>query len=115
LAFAFSISHWVAVRIEWCKAKARLERWQEEVEILREEQRRVLQFLDYSIAMWSARADASLPGADRALQSGIAGYALRQVLCFRRMKRRFQGMWGVEIEDASCVSHTMKAQALSVS
>ncbi|KAF5375829.1 hypothetical protein D9615_008231 [Tricholomella constricta] len=33
-----------ALCIEWCKSKARSDRWSEEVELLQEEMRRVLEF-----------------------------------------------------------------------
>lgn len=36
-----------AVRVEWAKAKARRDRWTEEVELLREKMRRVLQSLEW--------------------------------------------------------------------
>ncbi|KAG0691527.1 hypothetical protein DFH29DRAFT_1010861 [Suillus ampliporus] len=38
------------VRIEWCKSRARALRWSEEVELLREEMRRVLQFFAWQAA-----------------------------------------------------------------
>ncbi|KAG2742314.1 hypothetical protein P692DRAFT_20811856 [Suillus brevipes Sb2] len=34
-------------RIEWCKARARAMRWAEEVELLKEEMRRILQFFEW--------------------------------------------------------------------
>ncbi|KAF9231029.1 hypothetical protein BU15DRAFT_90993 [Melanogaster broomeanus] len=39
------------MRIEWCKARARANRWAEEVELLSEEMRRVLAFLKWQAAL----------------------------------------------------------------
>ncbi|KAG1774895.1 hypothetical protein EV702DRAFT_1047420 [Suillus placidus] len=40
------------VHIEWCKSRARALRWSEEVELLREEMHRVLQFFTWQAAWW---------------------------------------------------------------
>ncbi|OAX30590.1 hypothetical protein K503DRAFT_669748, partial [Rhizopogon vinicolor AM-OR11-026] len=41
-----------AMRIEWCKARERAMRWAEEVELLKEEMRRILQYLEWEAALW---------------------------------------------------------------
>ncbi|KAG2750254.1 hypothetical protein P692DRAFT_20421062 [Suillus brevipes Sb2] len=43
-----------SLRIEWCRAQSM--RWAEEVELLHEEMRRVLQFLRWHAAWWHAVA-----------------------------------------------------------
>ncbi|KAG1851559.1 hypothetical protein C8R48DRAFT_750003 [Suillus tomentosus] len=43
------------VRIEWCKARARAARWSEEVDLLLEEMRRVLAYLEWEIGAWRSR------------------------------------------------------------
>ncbi|KAG1844078.1 hypothetical protein DFJ58DRAFT_717693 [Suillus subalutaceus] len=40
------------MQIEWCKARARVMRWAEEVELLKEEMRRILQFLEWDAQRW---------------------------------------------------------------
>ncbi|KAG1724932.1 uncharacterized protein EDB91DRAFT_1331171 [Suillus paluster] len=44
------------MRIEWCKARARAMRWAEEVELLKEEMRRILQFFEWDAQRWDERA-----------------------------------------------------------
>ncbi|KAG1726897.1 uncharacterized protein EDB91DRAFT_1330912 [Suillus paluster] len=43
------------MRIEWCKARARAMRWAEEVELLKEEMRRILQFFEWDAQRWDER------------------------------------------------------------
>jgi hypothetical protein len=45
-----------ALRIEWCKARARAQRWSEEVRLLLEEMRRILEFLNWRATFWETRA-----------------------------------------------------------
>ncbi|KDQ22301.1 hypothetical protein PLEOSDRAFT_163201 [Pleurotus ostreatus PC15] len=60
-----------ALRIEWCKSRARAHRWQEECILLKEEMQRILQFHTWQAGIWEGRAnEASLKGAQ--------SYALRQ-------------------------------------
>jgi hypothetical protein len=42
----------IAVRVEWAHAKAWKMRWQEEVELLQEEMRRTLQYLEWQAVWW---------------------------------------------------------------
>ncbi|KAL4259108.1 hypothetical protein AB1N83_010863 [Pleurotus pulmonarius] len=60
-----------ALRIEWCKARARAQRWQEECILLWEEMRRVAEFHKWQAGVWKTRADEAGCGGARA-------YALRQ-------------------------------------
>ncbi|KDQ25464.1 hypothetical protein PLEOSDRAFT_1106392 [Pleurotus ostreatus PC15] len=45
------------LRIEWCKARARAQRWQEECILLQEEMRRVIVFHEYYGDLWKTRAE----------------------------------------------------------
>lgn len=50
----------VALRVDWSRAKARKTRWDEEVELLREEMRRVLRYLEWEKSRWeNLRLDAA--------------------------------------------------------
>ncbi|KAF8873430.1 hypothetical protein BD779DRAFT_1613676 [Infundibulicybe gibba] len=46
-----------ALHIEWCKSKARADRWSEEVELLREEMRRVCAFFETHTIEWERWAE----------------------------------------------------------
>jgi hypothetical protein len=79
------------MRIEWCKARARAMRWEEEVYLLQEETRRILQFFEWEALRWDGRVAASTDEvAD--CESRIA-YARRQASLRRRLAQRFQDMW----------------------
>lgn len=60
-----------ALRIEWCKSRARAHRWQEECILLKEEMRRVIQFHTWQAGVWEARAKTAETNGGRA-------YAWRQ-------------------------------------
>ncbi|KAM6497177.1 hypothetical protein JOM56_007650, partial [Amanita muscaria] len=67
------------LRIEWCKARARAHRWQEECLLLKEEMRRVLQFFDSEILRWKGLASADDSYCSTAdMQEGRNAYAHRQ-------------------------------------
>jgi hypothetical protein len=81
----------VAVRIEWCKAYARKKRWAEEVRLLEEEQRRVLQTMNHIGGLWRERAATAVGGSE--LANGRRAYALRQEAWLKRLCTRFSGQW----------------------
>ncbi|SJL13406.1 uncharacterized protein ARMOST_16849 [Armillaria ostoyae] len=59
-----------ALRIEWCKAHARMLQWEEEIQLLDEEMRRVISFADWKAQWWSERAELR-PDASPELQEGL--------------------------------------------
>ncbi|KAI4517040.1 hypothetical protein K525DRAFT_211789 [Schizophyllum commune Loenen D] len=81
-----------AVRVEWAKARARSERWSEEVNILKEEMRRVLRFLQWRAQWWDDRA-LFVAALDPAGRAGVRAYALRQAYLARRLRASFHVTW----------------------
>ncbi|KAF8065143.1 hypothetical protein FPV67DRAFT_1419520 [Lyophyllum atratum] len=84
------------LRIEWCKGKARADRWQEEVLLLLEEMGRVDRFLSYKAAEWTAHAASIVKVAfydDAATDEGRAAYAHEQAAMYRAMQRRCAHLW----------------------
>ncbi|KAG2137460.1 hypothetical protein DEU56DRAFT_945875 [Suillus clintonianus] len=69
-----------AMRVEWCKARARANRWAEEVELVQEEMRRVLAFFEWNAAME---------------HEGAVAYALRQAKIRRSMRNDCLFLWDV--------------------
>jgi hypothetical protein len=67
----------LVLRIEWCKSRARAQRWQEECVLLKEEMRRVLQFLDWDASRWTALAALDI-GDGPDMKEGRSAYAFRQ-------------------------------------
>lgn len=84
--------HGLALRIQWCKARARAMRWSEEVLILREEMRRVLAFLTWHAVWWDQqvqrRTGLSLEAAE-----GVAAYAYKQASIRRKIRSSFDTLW----------------------
>ncbi|KAJ8469822.1 hypothetical protein ONZ45_g16756 [Pleurotus djamor] len=80
-----------AVRIAWVKAWARVRRWTEEVELLKEEMRRVIVTLQFRSRSWEARANAS--AVDDALHRGLSAYAHRQAHIQKNLANSFEGAW----------------------
>ncbi|KAJ7831676.1 hypothetical protein B0H13DRAFT_1915348 [Mycena leptocephala] len=87
-----------SVRVEWSKARARRDRWVEEVDILREEMKRVLRFLRWIQVEWRRRAE--LRDIDPQLAAGLKAYALRQVAVHRRIAAGFHVGWNVSVATA---------------
>ncbi|KAF8874974.1 hypothetical protein BD779DRAFT_1613491 [Infundibulicybe gibba] len=78
------------LRIEWCKARARAHRWQEECILLQEEMWRVKAFFRWEIDQWQIRADVEMnnDGAE-----GRRAYALRQANIRSLMLARCEKTW----------------------
>ncbi|KAG5223527.1 hypothetical protein IMY05_C0771000400 [Salix suchowensis] len=86
------VAETAALRVEWCKSRARAMRWSEEVELLEEEMRRVLAFLDWKAAQWDTRA--VLDGGMRTdITRGAQAYAKRQASIMRSLTREFRRTW----------------------
>lgn len=91
------------LRIEWCKGKAQADRWQEEVELLQEERRRILAFFEYRASEWEKKGgnlntegDAwMLPNVpyDAVAIAGREAYARQQAHQFRLMRNHFLSVW----------------------
>ncbi|KAG2119820.1 uncharacterized protein F5147DRAFT_742104 [Suillus discolor] len=80
------------VRIEWCKSHARALRWSEEVELLREEMRRVLQFFTWQAAWWEERGRHNV-GECAADAEGLQAYATQQANLRHRLAEHFRVLW----------------------
>ncbi|KAJ6452905.1 hypothetical protein DFH09DRAFT_1351463 [Mycena vulgaris] len=81
-----------AVRIEWAKARARAMRWTEEVDLLEEEMRRILQFLEWRSTWWMAQINQR--GLEEGPQlEGETAYATRQAKLQAALRDRFADLW----------------------
>lgn len=83
------------LRVEWCKARARADRWKEECDLVQEEMRRVLQFFNWQSKHWQARADAvpAAAAADSDSAEGLVAYARRQADLRWSMRELCQRSW----------------------
>ena len=80
-----------AVQIEWAKSRARYLRWSEEVQLLKEEMRRVRKTLEWEGRQWEGRTEPCT--ADAAAAEGIKAYAIRQAQVRRDLLDHFTRMW----------------------
>ncbi|KAJ7813185.1 hypothetical protein B0H13DRAFT_2469210, partial [Mycena leptocephala] len=79
-----------SVRVEWSKAKARKDRWVEEVMLLREEMKRVMRFLRWKAIWWETQRSVRGTEIPQALQAGLDAYAARQAALHHGIARRFK-------------------------
>ncbi|KAJ7029541.1 hypothetical protein C8F04DRAFT_962701 [Mycena alexandri] len=101
LAAAASMSEEAAVkatneslRVEWAKTRARARRWTEEVDLLEEEMRRVLVFLEWKASWWRGLKDRQHEVVeDSELVESFNAYAERQATIQDAMKARFEENW----------------------
>ncbi|KAJ7500922.1 hypothetical protein B0H11DRAFT_2225311 [Mycena galericulata] len=81
-----------ALRIEWAKTRARAMRWTEEVDLLEEEMRRVLQFLGWRSQWWRDQVDRR-GLTDGAQREGETAYAVRQARMLLELRASFALKW----------------------
>ncbi|KAJ7136482.1 hypothetical protein C8R43DRAFT_893858 [Mycena crocata] len=67
-----------ALRVEWCKAYARMRRWHEDVVLVEEEMHRTIEYGFWAAENWLARAGARVGLVDEQLQEGLVAYAHEQ-------------------------------------
>ncbi|KAG1847579.1 hypothetical protein F4604DRAFT_1883995 [Suillus subluteus] len=77
------------VRVEWCKSRARALRWAEEVDLLQEEMRRVLQFFNWQANWWEGQGVLQAAARDE----GLRAYASQQANIRHRLAARFRSIW----------------------
>ncbi|KAJ8469845.1 hypothetical protein ONZ45_g16753 [Pleurotus djamor] len=76
------------LRVEWAKAFARVRRWSEEVELVKEEMRRTVVSLRHDAQVWEVRATGS-----ESRIAGHAAYAFRQAHIRYSLADRFERLW----------------------
>ncbi|KAG6825043.1 hypothetical protein H0H92_005019, partial [Tricholoma furcatifolium] len=74
-----------SMRIDWAKGMARLSRWEEEVDLVLEEMRRVIVYFGWQAAWWRAKGESVNKTMDPSLRSGLLGYAERQANMFDQL------------------------------
>lgn len=85
------------LRVEWTTSFARLERWTEEVELLQEEMRRVVMFLQWRSKDWSAKVDVREDVAPD-IRSGLNAYARKQAAIYHNLAVSFVELWYPTLE-----------------
>lgn len=86
----------LAVRREYLKARARKHRWNEEVELLKEEMRRVLRYLQWRADWWRAR-ETRWEDLDAEVSDGLRAYAARQAAGCIAIMVHFRMKWDEKV------------------
>ncbi|KAL0564369.1 hypothetical protein V5O48_017678 [Marasmius crinis-equi] len=80
-----------ALRVEWCKARARACRWQEELQMLETEMERTVLSLEQEALEWGTR----VPEADVVSEEGGRAYCMRQAAIRRGLAAKFTHLWAL--------------------
>ena len=81
------------VRHEWMTCRARADRWIEEVELLQEEMRRVVVYLEWKSRSWSEKVGVRSSSCTPDIQRGLDAYAHKQANVYREVAMSFAGQW----------------------
>jgi len=81
------------MRVQWATSHARMERWAEEVELLQEEMRRVVAFLEWKSGHWLEKQDTRSTTAAPSIQSGLQAYARKQAAIHHDLAVSFSKLW----------------------
>ena len=93
---------------EWAKSRALAARATEEVQLLREEMRCVLAFLDWKSSWWMSKKVAEHVKGE-ALSEGLAAYAVEQAALQIQLKTAFQAIWKGPLEDVESAKEISNA------
>lgn len=85
----------VALRIEWCKSRARAMRFTEEVQLLQEEMERTLRFFKWQESRWASNSQLikNRMTISPMRAEGLQAYAERQAALRSALHNRFQYLW----------------------
>ena len=81
-----------SMRVEWAKSHARAMQWGEEVVLISEEMRRVIQYLDWKSGWWM-NLICGCSDAKKDVHRGQAAYANKQGAMYRKMAHSFAEKW----------------------
>ncbi|KAK0471641.1 hypothetical protein IW261DRAFT_1344265 [Armillaria novae-zelandiae] len=96
-----------ALRIEWCKSRARAQRWQEECELLAEEIRRVKVTFQFHEKVWKDRAE-------KVDLLGARAYALKQAALWQELEKSAAEQWSSTLISLPPLSHEVPDATLNL-
>ena len=80
-------------RYEWMTCRARADRWIEEEELLQEEMRRVIVYLEWKSHTWSEKVRIRMGSCTPDIQRGVDAYARKQSNIHREITTLFASQW----------------------
>jgi hypothetical protein len=81
------------LRIQWCRTRARAMRWSEEVLLVQEEMRRVLEYMSWFANWWTSHATVPSMAHDPYLMEGLTAYAAKQADLRLSLRNHFEMLW----------------------
>ena len=81
------------VRHEWMTCRARADRWREESDLLQEEMRRVITFLEWKSSWWGGNVGSRLDSVTADIQHGIDAYARKQAGTYHDLAVSLANQW----------------------
>ncbi|TFK51470.1 hypothetical protein OE88DRAFT_1735365 [Heliocybe sulcata] len=82
------------LRVEWAKSRARVQCWREEVQLLEEEMRRAVAYLEWKANWWRSQAYRRVDtGVPQDVQHGLAAYAFKQAGVMDGLTVQFASHW----------------------
>lgn len=100
--------HSIGLQVEWTKAQCRADRWEEEVILLDEEMRRVIEYCDWKAEWWMKRARDGRQVVSVVLADGLQAYAAQQARQELLMAVRFANMWVVARGHTRAIIHRVQ-------
>ncbi|KAF9777722.1 hypothetical protein BJ322DRAFT_1015452 [Thelephora terrestris] len=105
------------VRHEWMTCRARADRWKEESELLQEEMRRIIAFLEWKSTWWGEKAESRLGLVTADIQHGIDAYARRQADTYHQLAVSLVSQWlprllGLGLDPAWTKTYTWTAEII---
>jgi hypothetical protein len=99
------------LRAEWLKSRARAARWTEEVQLLREEMRHVLAFLEWRSNWWKERP--ALRQVDTALAEALRAFASEQAQLQLDIAASFRDLWRKPLQDSDTPNANQSAASMN--
>ena len=103
------------VRHEWMTCRARADRWREEADLLQEEMRRIVVFLEWKSSSWGERVGSRSGSITADIQHGVDSYARKQASIYHELAVSLANQWlppllelGLDIAWASTYPWTAK-------
>ena len=81
------------IRHEWMMCRARADRWREESELLQEEMRRVVAFLEWKSSSWGERVRSRSGSIAVDIQHGVDSYACKQASVYHDLAVSLANQW----------------------
>lgn len=83
----------LAMRVEWCKQRARPLRWGEEKGLVVEEMRRTIEYFRWKSCWWDERGVEKCRDASPAVLRGLVAYSVKQASVYSKLATAFDEQW----------------------